>query len=153
MIRNRTALLLGALALASVGAASATSASAATVEVRTTPVGEVLTDANGFTLFVFSLDHKKTDMCQSIEGCIGVWPPLVAEGPPTAGPGVNPAKLGTITLADGTQQVTYKNHPLYGYVGDVGPEETFYVGAFAFRGYWFGLNGHGHKVGRRQRVG
>ena len=51
------------------------------------------------------------------------------------------------------QQVTYRSHPLYGYIGDENPEETFYTGALAFGGYWFALNPQGHKVGHRQRPG
>ena len=149
MVRRRTALLLGTLAIAIVLAVAAAGASAATIEVRNTAKGEVLTDANGFTLFMFSLDMKKMDHCQSITSCTHVWPPLTVEGTPTAGPGINPAKLGTTTLEDGAHQVVYKGHPLYGYTGDKNPEETFYVGALAFGGYWYALSPQGRRVGHR----
>jgi predicted lipoprotein with Yx(FWY)xxD motif len=148
MIRNRIALLAGTLALVIVPSIAAAGASAATVEVRNTAKGEVLTDSKGFTLFMFSVDVKRTEKCQSITNCPSFWPPLIVEGAPTAGTGVNPKKLGTIMLANGTQQVTYKRHPLYGFVGDSNPEETFYAGAFAFGGYWFALNPKGGKVGQ-----
>jgi predicted lipoprotein with Yx(FWY)xxD motif len=144
VLRNRIALLLGTLAI--VPLASALSASAATLELRETAAGKIITDANGMTVFMFTLDSKKIDACQSIEHCTSVWPPLLAEGTPTVGPGLKQRQLRTLTLANGTQQLTYKKHPLYGYVGNVNPGETSYIGALAFGGYWYGLNMRGQPV-------
>ena len=47
-----------------------------------------------------------------------LWPALLTEGDPIAGPGVNPRLLGTVTRADlpglsSVQQVTYDGQPLY----------------------------------------
>jgi predicted lipoprotein with Yx(FWY)xxD motif len=144
MTRNRFAVLLGTLAIAAVPlAASPAGASAATVELRQTSYGEILTDSRGFTLFVFSADPKKMDVCITIMNCTGTWPPLFAEGPVTAGAGVNPKKLSTITLPGGAMQVTYSHRALYGYVGNVGAGETSYVNAFEFGGYWRVMNAKG----------
>ena len=44
----------------------------------------------------------------------GEWPALTTDGPPIAGPGVDPWLLGAVYRADlGTYQVTYAGHPLY----------------------------------------
>jgi predicted lipoprotein with Yx(FWY)xxD motif len=146
MIRNRIALLLLLAALTAVSFASAAGASAATVELRNTALGEILVGSNGFTLFEFSIDPKKMDHCVTIMGCPGTWPPLTVTETPTAGPGLKPKKLRTITLPGGAKQVTYNNRPLYGYSGNVGPGETSYVGVFEFGGYWFAMNAKGKPV-------
>ncbi len=146
MIRNRIALPLLAVTLAAVSLASAAGASAATVELRKSALGEILTSANGFTLFHFSIDPKKMDRCVTIEGCPGTWPPLIVTGPPTAGPGVNAKKLGTITLPGGAKQVTYNKHALYGYSGNTKEAETSYVGVFEFGGYWYAMNAKGKTI-------
>lgn len=146
MIRNRLALGLAVAALSTGALASASSASAATVELRKTALGEILTDSQGFTLFIFSHDQKKMNSCIAIEGCPGTWPALTVTGMPTAGPGLNAKKLGTIVLPGGAMQVTYNHRALYRYAGNVGPEETSYVGFFEFGGYWYGMNAKGKRI-------
>ncbi len=122
------------------------SAQAATIELRETRLGKILTNSAGFTLFEFTKDKKKKDNCVAISGCDEVWPPLTVTGTPTAGAGLKAKKLSTITLPSGAHQVTYAGHPLYLYVGDKGPEETSYVGALEFGGYWYALNAKGKPV-------
>ena len=58
-----------------------------------------------------------------------LWPALLTDGTPIAGPGVNPRLLGTVTRTDlpglGTmQQVTYAGWPLYRFFRDETPGET-----------------------------
>ncbi|MBV8218238.1 MAG: hypothetical protein JO325_07230 [Solirubrobacterales bacterium] len=58
-----------------------------------------------------------------------LWPALLTQGAPIAGPGVNPRLLGTVTRTDvaglGTvQQVTYAGWPLYRFFRDEVPGET-----------------------------
>jgi predicted lipoprotein with Yx(FWY)xxD motif len=146
MVRTRV-VLAGVVVAALLGAGvMATSASAATLELRKTAKGELVTDSSGFTLFQFSLDMKNVNHCVAIVECPGVWPAATVTGTPTVGPGLDAKRVGTITLANGTKQVTYKHHALYEYIGDLHPEETFYLNAFAFGGYWRGMNAKGGKV-------
>ena len=58
-----------------------------------------------------------------------LWPALLTDGAPIAGPGVNPKLLGTVTRTDlpgmgSVQQVTYAGMPLYRFNRDEVPGET-----------------------------
>ena len=58
-----------------------------------------------------------------------LWPALLTDGAPIAGPGVNPTLLGIVTRTDilsgqSVQQVTYAGQPLYRFVFDEVPGET-----------------------------
>jgi predicted lipoprotein with Yx(FWY)xxD motif len=137
---------LAAIAGAGAFAVASPAASAATVELRQTNRGMILTNSAGFTLYMFTSDTKKKDNCVMISGCPETWPPLVVTSAPTAGPGVKQHKLSTIMLPNGSMQVTYNKKPLYGYRGDTRPEETSYIGAYAFGGNWYGVTAKGRPV-------
>lgn len=58
-----------------------------------------------------------------------IWPALLTNGKPVAGPGVNPSQLGTVTRTDvlantSVQQVTYNGAPIYQYSVDAAPKQT-----------------------------
>ena len=58
-----------------------------------------------------------------------LWPALLTNGAPIAGPGINPTLLGTVTRNDlpglgPVQQVTYAGMPLYRFFLDEEPGET-----------------------------
>lgn len=99
---------------------------AATVAVATdSTLGEYLVDANGRTLYLFEKDQGTTTACTG--GCADNWPPIVADGSPTGGDGIDTAELGT---ADGIEpnQVTYHGHLLYYFAGDQAAGDTNGVG-------------------------
>jgi predicted lipoprotein with Yx(FWY)xxD motif len=57
-----------------------------------------------------------------------LWPALLTDGAPIAGPGVNPTLLGTVTRTDisglpAVQQVTYAGQPLYRFLFDESSDE------------------------------
>jgi predicted lipoprotein with Yx(FWY)xxD motif len=97
-----------------------TGGSADTVQVAETSLGEVLTDGDGMTLYLFTQDEQGTqdqEASSSCEGdCLAAWPPL--EGEQAAGDGVDESLLGTIERSDGSTQATYNGHPLYYYAED-----------------------------------
>ena len=81
-----------------------------------------------------------------------LWPALLTDGAPIAGPGVNPRLLGTVTRTDlpgmGTvQEVTYAGWPLYRFFRDTNAGDT--VGANVNdpvstpAGIWYLLNPRG----------
>jgi predicted lipoprotein with Yx(FWY)xxD motif len=103
-----------------------TAAAAGTVMVATDPeLGDFLVSDTGMTLYLFTLDEGTTTACTG--GCADNWPPLVADGDPTGGDGVDASLLGT---ADGIEpnQVTYNGHLLYYFAQDTAPGDTNGVG-------------------------
>jgi predicted lipoprotein with Yx(FWY)xxD motif len=79
-------------------------------------------DSKGMTLYMFTKDEADKSNCSG--GCLKAWPPLLADGAPTAGEGVDAAQLGTAALADGTKIVTYNHMPLYYWAKDTKPGDT-----------------------------
>jgi predicted lipoprotein with Yx(FWY)xxD motif len=84
-------------------------------------LGKFLVDEDGMTLYLFTKDTPGVSNCSG--NCLTAWPPLLTVGSPRADDGVV-GKLDTITLADGTLQVTYNDMPLYYYISDVNPGDT-----------------------------
>lgn len=78
----------------------------------------VLISPKGLTLYHFNFDKGKRIAC--VGPCLKFWPPLLIKkgAKPTAGPGVNVKKLGTIRRPDGRYQVTYFGFPLYMFASD-----------------------------------
>jgi predicted lipoprotein with Yx(FWY)xxD motif len=111
---------------ASAPAASPTSpAPTSTIVSRlTTGVGVVATDATGLTLYRFDKDTNQppTSACEG--ACLQSWIPLLVDGSPLPGTGIDGALLGTLTRTDGTNQATLKGWPLYRFVGDKAPGEA-----------------------------
>jgi predicted lipoprotein with Yx(FWY)xxD motif len=103
---------------ASRSAAGATGAAAASGALKTasTSLGTVVVNGSGRTVYFFDKDTAGSGKSACSGSCASLWPAVTASGTP-AGTGVA-GKLGTITRADGTKQVTLNGHPLYTYAGD-----------------------------------
>jgi len=116
------------------GGGSPAAASSPTVSSSTVSgVGTVLVDSNGMTLYYYKQDSGGTSSCTG--SCATAWPPLVlptGASTPTAGQGIDASKLGTITRADGSIQVTYDGKPLYTYQGDMSSGEATGQGVGGF---------------------
>lgn len=78
-----------------------------------------LTDSEGMSLYLYLNDAQESSTCY--DDCQANWKPLLVEGEPVAGPGVDPALLGTAAREDGSKQVTYNGWPLYTFVRDEAP--------------------------------
>ena len=116
----------------------------ATVGVANSGLGKILVDSQGRTLYLFEKDSRTTSACTG--ACTGDWPPLQANGKPTAGDGATASWLGTSARRDGKPQVTYNGHPLYRYQGDQKPGDTNGQGVTAFGAAWFALTPAGTQV-------
>lgn len=81
-----------------------------------------LVDAEGMSLYLFLNDAENVSNCY--DQCAENWPPLLVEGEPTAGEGVDPELLGTTEREDGQLQVTYNGWPLYYFARDENPGDT-----------------------------
>lgn len=108
------------------GAPAPTSAPAAaaatTLTLIDSPLGKILGDAKGNTLYIFTKDTSGTSVC--VDACANAWPPAAATGTPTAATGITATGLGTITRADGTTQLAINGQPLYRFAGDAAPGDT-----------------------------
>jgi predicted lipoprotein with Yx(FWY)xxD motif len=123
---------------------SSTSSGAATVKTASSPLGTLLVDAKGRTLYLWEADKGSTSTCNG--GCAAAWPPLTTTGHPKAAGGAKASLLGTSKRADGSTEVTYAGHPLYYYVGDSKPGDTTGQASDSFGAEWYVLNTAGHKI-------
>jgi predicted lipoprotein with Yx(FWY)xxD motif len=140
-------LAVGALAVASAAAFAMPGVAAAkgtSVKVGPSQLGRILVDSHGRTLYLWAHDKGRTSTCNG--QCAQFWPPLVANGKPTAGPGARAGLLGTSRRADRRVQVTYHGHPLYRFAGDKKPGDVKGEGLTGFGGRWDPVSAAGAAV-------
>lgn len=111
------ALALGAASatVSSAGTAGASSGKQVTLSVTTIGNSKVLT-ANGKPLYLL-----KPSAVSCGSSCLKIWPALTLPAGvnrATAGKGVQSAKLGSTTGANGVKQVTYGGQPVYWFYKD-----------------------------------
>jgi predicted lipoprotein with Yx(FWY)xxD motif len=86
------------------------------VQLRTDATfGQVMTDADGFTLYFFAPDSDGNSNCSG--GCADTWP-IFNPSELTLDQGLDTADFGSITREDGGNQTTYKGWPLYRFSND-----------------------------------
>ena len=102
-------------------AGQATRSAAVTVKTASGPLGTILVDAHGMTLYHLSAEHGGKFICTAA-ACTGIWHPLTIAAGSTPSGAV--ASLGTVKRPDGTTQVTYKGAPLYTFGQDQKAGET-----------------------------
>lgn len=98
------------------GAQQETQGAQAQVQTASSPVGQILTDAEGRTLYMFTQDSENESACY--DECAQNWPPLVVSDEPMGGSQVQGGLLGTTERENGDQQVTYAGMPLYYFAAD-----------------------------------
>ena len=103
----------------------------------------VLVSPRGLTLYHMTAEKGKKIVCAG--ACTQFWPPLLIKRgtKPTAGPGVNATKLGTIRRPDGTYQVTYAGFALYTFASDKRPGQANGEGVEKI---WFAVGPNGKIV-------
>jgi predicted lipoprotein with Yx(FWY)xxD motif len=116
-------------------ATTSASPGAAEVRAKDVSIGKILVDGKDMTLYLFEKDKGGKPTCTG--ECAKAWPPLVATGNVTAGPGVNASWLTTTDRPDGTKQVTYHGWPLYHYVKDTKPGDMTGQGVTQFGAPWY----------------
>jgi predicted lipoprotein with Yx(FWY)xxD motif len=116
----------------------------AVVKVMDTPdLGKVIVDSKGMTLYDFHKDKGTKSACYG--ECAVAWPPLLTSGEPKAMAGAQQSLLGTTKRKDGTIQVTYDGHPIYGFVEDHKPGETNGNDFNGFGAQWYALLPNGEE--------
>ncbi len=101
-----------------------TSTTETVLKVAANPqLGNILTDAQGMTLYTFKNDGPDKSNCTG--DCATLWPPL------TIGFNVTPAgaagvtgSIGVLERPDGKYQIWYNDAPLYRYSKDIKPGDT-----------------------------
>ena len=124
---------------AAASSSSTTSAAAAatgvTIKTAKGSSGTYLAGPNGHALYLWVADSGGKSVCSG--ACAQAWPPLLTKGNPTAGAGVNASDLGTTMRSDGTQEVTYKGHPLYYFIADNSASSIDGQGSDEFGAKWW----------------
>jgi predicted lipoprotein with Yx(FWY)xxD motif len=140
--------LAASVVIASLAAALAfareTQKGGAKVAVAKSPLGRILVDSKGITLYDFVKDKGTTSTCYG--ACAALWPPLLTTGKPIAGPGVRASLLGTTKRKDGKLEVTYGGHPLYYFVTDRKPGQTTGQGINQFGAPWWVISPAGKEI-------
>lgn len=112
----------------------------ALVRTGQTALGEVLTTADGRTLYGLTDDAQGVPTCDG--ACAEVWPPLLVDGPELPA-GLDPAVFGVAERLDGTHQLTAGGSPLYTYAEDEAPGDVNGQGS---GGVWFAARPDGQLI-------
>src|SRR5580765_6513356 len=148
-IKLLTLVAAGAV-LAAIGAGLAfgsdAKSNATVVKVAKSPLGLILVDSKGITLYDFVKDKGTTSVCYG--ACAALWPPLFTTGKPVAGAGVRASLLGTTKRKDGRLELTYNGHPLYYFVTDTKPGQTSGQAVNQFGGPWWVISAAGKEIHR-----
>jgi predicted lipoprotein with Yx(FWY)xxD motif len=91
------------------------------VNVATNPLGQILVDQDGMTLYILTDDTPGMSTC--VDTCAQAWPPLEA-AIVTTGAGLVGQDFLLIARPDGTQQISANGQPLYRFAGDSQAGET-----------------------------
>ena len=109
-----------------------------TIEVADTEVGDVLTDGDGQSLYVYLLDDEATISC--VDACRATWTPVLLDGKLSVSGGIDRALFEERELEDGTVQLAIGGQPLYRYAGDLGAGA---VNGQGFDKLWYLVNADG----------
>ncbi|NUS51862.1 MAG: hypothetical protein HOQ22_12605 [Nocardioidaceae bacterium] len=103
------------------------------------PLGKVLTDVRGETLYLFTKDKNGKTSCTG--ECLKAFVPLHTFGAPTAAAGAKAGLLGTTPGGPGVTIVTYNKHPLYFFQGDNLPGD---IKAQGLNQLWYAVDAAGN---------
>ncbi|GAB3933975.1 hypothetical protein GCM10029976_042270 [Kribbella albertanoniae] len=118
---------------------------AVVVKGGTTKLGPTAVDAEGFTLYLSTLDgtDPPVSVCNT-KTCLSAWKPVyVRDGAPVAGAGVEQSKLGTVVRRDKDVQATLGGWPLYRFAKDQKPGDVLGEG---LKGTWHAISPEGKKA-------
>jgi predicted lipoprotein with Yx(FWY)xxD motif len=120
-----------------------TEATGTTIKLADSQYGEVLFDRAGQAIYLF--DKEQSDRSECYDECAAAWPPVLSDGEPQAGRGIDARLLGTTKRDDGRRQVTYNGHPLYYYAHE-GRNEVRCHNVPGFGGLWLALDREGNAL-------
>ncbi len=112
----------------------------AAIKSQDGPLGTMLVDADGKTLYAFLKDTQNANTSACSGNCADNWPALTDA---TAGEGVNASLLGSFQRGDGSMQITYNGWPLYYFVQDSNPGD---INGQGIGGNWFVISPAGEVI-------
>jgi predicted lipoprotein with Yx(FWY)xxD motif len=98
-------------------------AAGTTIALADSSLGKILVDSKGMTLYMFTPDEAG-GLPTCYDDCAKNWPALVADGTPTAGTGLDAAKVVVVDRTDGGKQVKFGTWPLYYFAADKAPGDV-----------------------------
>jgi predicted lipoprotein with Yx(FWY)xxD motif len=122
--------------------AASPAAAGTTIALADSSLGKILVNADGRTLYMFTPDEA-TGAPTCYDSCAGNWPALLATGTPTAGTGLDAAKLTTVDRTDGGKQVKFGEYPLYLFAADKAAGDTAGQGQ---GGKWYVVGADGEPI-------
>lgn len=122
--------------------APAEGSNSAELMVADSSLGQIVVDGEGKTLYMFDKDTQGSGQSSCSGECLTNWPPLTVTGEAPAVADVT-GEVGTITLADGSTQVTLNGWPLYYFAGDSAAGD---VNGQGVGGVWWVLTPAGERM-------
>ena len=99
------------------------------------PFGTYVTDGSGRAVYVLEGTRGLSGINRCSGPCLAEWPPVPAPQLPTAGAGLSPPAVRTVSSYRGTQ-VSYSGWPLYYFSHDMAPGDTTGQGVRDQWGSW-----------------
>ncbi|HEX6420648.1 MAG TPA: hypothetical protein VFZ77_19255 [Acidimicrobiales bacterium] len=122
-------------------AAPAASGAAESVRLSGSPLGEILVDGEGNTLYAFTEDADGVPTCTG--DCAATWPAHLVEGDAVVTAELDPAAFTLVDGAEGGKQLKAAKWPLYRFSGDSAPGDVNGQGS---GGVWFVVAADGSLV-------
>jgi predicted lipoprotein with Yx(FWY)xxD motif len=112
------------------------------LKVASTPLGQIITDAKGRSLYLFTKDTAKPSKPTCYQACAQKWPAYPWSENLTIA-GIDKALVGKVQRTDGTWQLTIGGWPTYTYTGDTKAGDTAGHGVGST---WYAITPQGKKV-------
>jgi predicted lipoprotein with Yx(FWY)xxD motif len=112
--------------------------------------GAYLTDSRGRRLYTLDGDEPGV---KCVGDCLKTWRPVTGPAPTPDIPEISAASIGTVTLGDGTTQVTYYGRPLYYYDDGTGVlDDVNVIADESPWGRWYSVNAAGETIALKEGV-
>ncbi len=125
----------------SYGTANPSPVSTVAVKAATNPLGHILVNPAGLTLYAFTKDVDAKSACTG--ACAATWPPVIVSGDLAVGNGLTAQLFKVVDRPDGKKQLEAGKWPLYTFAGDAAPGDT---NGQASGGFWFVVSTDGTLV-------
>jgi predicted lipoprotein with Yx(FWY)xxD motif len=121
-------------------ATTAAPAPAFALKLADSPLGKIMVDADGHTLYAFTMDANGTPTCA--DACAKAWPAAKVTGTPASDPAIT-AAITTIDAPGGGTMLKAGKWPLYRFAGDAAAGDTNGQGS---GGVWFVVGADGKLI-------